>query len=68
MLELLEELELLDELELPPYTVANWDVSLMPLLPLRMRLPQVVRLPALKLFTISSDVQQEPLPDQLQPK
>ena len=66
--QLLPLLLLDDELLLPPKMVARLDVALMPLLPLIRVLPQVVRLPALKFCTMSSDVSPEPLPDQDQPK
>lgn len=69
--ELLELDELLeDELEEPvppPNTVARFEVALMPLAPLINIFPQLERLAGLKLLTISSAVQQPPLPDQDQP-
>lgn len=61
-----ELLELEDEVE-PPKIDARSEVSRMPLAPLIRRSPQLVRLLALKLLTISSVVQQDPLPDQDQP-
>lgn len=64
VLELLEDDELEDE---PPYIELICDVCAIPSWPLIKRLPQVVRLFGLKLLTISSDVQHEPLPDQDQP-
>jgi hypothetical protein len=78
--ELDDELLLVDELELdellleeepvppqPLYTVAHCDVWAMPLEPLIRRLPQEDKLLGFQLITISSDVQQLPLPDHDQP-
>lgn len=67
--ELLEDDEPLEleELVPPPNTVARREVALMPLVPLIRVLPQVDRLPGLKLLTMSNAVQQLPLPDQDQP-
>ena len=81
LLELLDEelLELLldDELELlldddpvppqPLYTVAHCEVCAMPLAPLIRRLPHEDRLFGSQLITMSSEVQQLPLPDHDQP-
>lgn len=70
--ELDEELLELDELleleePVPPNTVAGVEVALMPLAPLTNISPQLERLDGLKLWTMSSAVQQLPLPDQDQP-
>jgi hypothetical protein len=61
-----EELELLEPPQ-PEYTDAHCEVCVMPLVPLIRRLPQLERWAGLKLITMSSEVQQLPLPDHDQP-
>ena len=57
----------LDELVTPPKCVANFEVALIPLLLLIRVCPQLLKDEGFQLLTISSWVQQLPLPDQLQP-